>query len=153
MLNIGDKAPDFTLPDQNGDNVSLKNYSGRKVVLWFFPKASTPGWTTEGQGFRDESSQFEQKNIAVIGMSADSVKRQKNVCDKESFSFPILSDQTKEVLKAYGAWGMKKMYGREYEGIYRYTYIIDENGVIEKAFSKVSTKTHAQDVLAELNNI
>jgi peroxiredoxin Q/BCP len=86
-------------------------------------------------------------------MSADSVKRQKNFCDKESFSFPILSDETKEVLKAYGAWGMKKMYGREYEGIYRYTYIIDENGLIEKAFSKVSTKTHAQDVLAELNNI
>ena len=147
MLNIGDKAPDFTLPDQNGDNVSLKNYSGRKVVLWSFTKASTPGWTTEGQGFRDESSQFEQKNIAVIGMSADSVKRQKNFCDKESFSFPILSDETKEVLKAYGAWGMKKMYGREYEGIYRYTYIIDENGVVEEVIIKVDTKNHTSQIL------
>jgi|TARA_Y100001970_G_scaffold250711_1_gene322729 peroxiredoxin Q/BCP len=83
-------------------------------------------------------------------MSADSVQRQKNFCDKQSFNFPILSDENKDVLKSYGVWGTKKMYGREYEGIYRYTYIIDENGMIEKAFSKVTTKTHAQDVLAEL---
>jgi len=150
MLNAGDKAPDFSLSDQNGENVSLKNFSGKKVVLWFFPKASTPGWTTEGQGFRDEFQNFEKKNVAIIGMSADSVQRQKNFCDKQSFNFPILSDENKDVLKSYGVWGTKKMYGREYEGIYRYTYIIDENGMIEKAFSKVTTKTHAQDVLAEL---
>ena len=83
-------------------------------------------------------------------MSADSIKRQKNFCDKESFDFPILSDENKTILKDYGAWGIKKMYGREYEGIYRYTYVIDEKGIIEKAYEKVSVRTHAKDVLAEL---
>ena len=83
-------------------------------------------------------------------MSADSIKRQKNFCDKESFDFPILSDENKTILKDYGAWGIKKMYGRKYEGIYRYTYVIDEKGIIEKAYEKVSVKTHAKDVLAEL---
>ena len=150
MLNVGDKAPDFNLPDQNGNNVSLKSFSGKKVVLWFFTKESTPGWTTEGQGFRDEFKNFEKKNVAIIGMSADSVQRQKNFCDKQNFSYPVLSDESKNVIKSYGAWGLKKMYGREYEGIYRYSYIIDENGLIEKVFSKVPAKPHAQDVLAEL---
>ena len=150
MLEVGQKAPDFTLPDQNGDDVSLSNFSGKKVVLWFFPKASTPGWTIEGQGFRDELSNFKKKNVVVLAMSADSSKKQKNFCDKESFDFPMLSDENKSILKDYGAWGTKKMYGREYEGIYRYTYVINEKGFVEKAYEKVSVKTHAKDVLAEL---
>ena len=150
MLEVGQKAPDFILPDQNGNDISLSDFSGNKVVLCFFPKASTPGWTIEGQGFRDELKNFKKKNVVVLGMSADSIKRQKNFCDKESFDFPILSDENKTILKDYGAWGIKKMYGREYEGIYRYTYVIDEKGIIEKAYEKVSVKTHAKDVLAEL---
>ena len=150
MLEVGQKAPDFILPDQNGNDISLSDFSGNKVVLWFFPKASTPGWTIEGQGFRDELKNFKKKNVVVLGMSADSIKRQKNFCDKESFDFPILSDENKTILKDYGDWGIKKMYGREYEGIYRYTYVIDEKGIIEKAYEKVSVKTHAKDVLAEL---
>ena len=150
MLEVGQKAPDFTLPDQNGDDVSLSNFSGKKVVLWFFPRASTPGWTIEGQGLRDELSNFKKKNVVVLAMSADSSKKQKNFCDKESFDFPMLSDENKSILKDYGVWGTKKMYGREYEGIYRYTYVIDEKGIIEKAYEKVSVKTHANDVLAEL---
>ena len=150
MLEVGQKAPDFILPDQNGNDISLSDFSGNKVVLWFFPKASTPGWTIEGQGFGDELKNFKKKNVVVLGMSADSIKRQKNFCDKESFDFPILSDENKTILKDYGAWGIKKMYGREYEGIYRYTYVIDEKGIIEKAYEKVSVKTHAKDVLAEL---
>ena len=150
MLEVGQKAPDFILPDQNGNDISLSDFSGNKVVLWFFPKASTPGWTIEGQGFRAELKNFKKKNVVVLGMSADSIKRQKNFCDKESFDFPILSDENKTILKDYGAWGIKKMYGREYEGIYRYTYVIDEKGIIEKAYEKVSVKTHAKDVLAEL---
>ena len=91
-----------------------------------------------------------KKNIVVLAMSADSTKKQKNFCDKESFDFPMLSDENKSILKDYGAWGTKKMYGREYEGIYRYTYVIDEKGFVEKAYEKVSVKTHAKDVLAEL---
>ena len=150
MLEVGQKAPDFSLPDQNGNDVSLSDFSGKKVVLWFFPKASTPGWTIEGQGFRDELNNFKKKNIVVLAMSADSTKKQKNFCDKESFDFPMLSDENKSILKDYGAWGTKKMYGREYEGIYRYTYVIDEKGFVEKAYEKVSVKTHAKDVLAEL---
>ena len=150
MLEVGQKAPDFILPDQTGNDISLSDFSANKVVLWIFPTASTPGWTIEGQGFRDELKNFKKKNVVVLGMSADSIKRQKNFCDKESFDFPILSDENKTILKDYGAWGIKKMYGREYEGIYRYTYVIDEKGIIEKAYEKVSVKTHAKDVLAEL---
>ncbi len=151
MLEVGQQAPEFSLPDQNGNKISLDNYSDKKIILWFFPKASTPGWTFEGQGFRDELSKFQNKNISVIGMSADSVKRQKNFCEKEKFNYPILSDETKETLKAYGAWGIKKMYGREYEGIIRCSFLIDEKGVIEKVYTKVRTKSHAQDILAEMD--
>lgn len=150
MLEVGSKAPDFTLPDQDGNDVSLSVLSGQKVVLWFFPKANTPGWTIEGQGFRDEFQTFQDKNVAIIGMSADSVQKQKNFCEKFNFPFPLLADESKETIQAYGAWGKKKLYGREYEGIFRYTYIIDEVGTIAKAYEKVSVKTHAQDVLQEI---
>ena len=130
MLKIGDKAPDFTLLDSDENSVSLSDFKGQSVVLWFFPRASTPGWTNEGLGFRDEFKKFKDKNIAIIGMSADSTKKQKNFCEKQSFPFLLLSDESTNVLKAYDAWGLKKMYGREYEGIYRITYVIDEDGTI-----------------------
>lgn len=151
MLNIGDEAPDFTLLDGDENKVTLSNFRGQKVVLWFFPRASTPGWTNEGKGFRDEFKKFKDKNIVVLGMSADSTKKQKNFCEKQSFPFPLLSDQSTDVLKAYDAWGIKKMYGREYEGIYRITYVIDEDGKIINAYSKVSVKTHALDILQDLD--
>ena len=149
MLTAGQKAPDFTLHNQDGEEVSLRQFLGQKVVLWFFPKASTPGCTVEGQGFRDELAKFEAKNMVILGMSADSVKRQKNFCVKQQFTYPLLSDPDQSTLKAYGAWGLKKMYGKEYEGIMRCTYVIDESGLIEKVYSKVKTKTHASDVLAD----
>ena len=151
MLKIGDKAPDFTLLDSDENSVSLSDFKGQRVVLWFFPRASTPGWTNEGQGFRDEFKKFKDKNIAIIGMSADSTKKQKNFCEKQSFPFLLLSDESTNVLKAYDAWGLKKMYGREYEGIYRITYVIDEDGTIINSYSKVSVKTHAVDVLQDLD--
>ena len=150
MLNIGDKAPEFTLLDGDENTVSLSDFKGQKVVLWFFPRASTPGRTNEGQGFRDEFQKFKDKNIVVLGMSADSTKKQKTFCEKQSFPFPLLSDEETNVLKAYDAWGLKKMYGREYEGIYRITYVIDEDGNIINAYSKVSVKTHALDILEDL---
>ena len=150
MLNVGDKAPEFTLFDGDENSVSLSDFKGQKIVLWFYPKASTPGWTIEGQGFRDEFQKFKDQNFIVLGMSADSTKRQKNFCEKQNFPFPLLSDETTDVLKAYDAWGLKKMYGREYEGIYRITYVIDEDGNIINAYSKVSVKTHALEVLEGL---
>ena len=150
MLDISTKAPDFTLPDQNGNNVSLGDFLGKKVVLWFFPKASTPGWTIEGQGFRDELQKFVEKNAVVVGMSADSPKKQKKFCDKQEFQFPMLCDEEKETLRAYSVWGKKKFMGREYDGIFRNTYVIDENGLIEKVYKKINVKTHALDILAEL---
>ena len=151
MLKKGTKAPAFTLDDQGGNSVSLSDFEGQKVLLWFYPKASTPGWTIEGQELRDEFQNFQDKNTVILGMSADSVKAQKNFCDKQSFPFQLLSDPDKSPIQAYEAWGKKKMYGREYEGIFRYSYLIDEKGMIEKAYEKVKVKEHAQEVLADIN--
>ena len=150
MLDVGVKAPDFTLPDGDGPKISLDNFRGKKVVLWFFPKANTPGGITEGQGFRDEYHNFEEKKAVIIGMSADSLNKQKKFCEKQSFEFPMLCDERKDTLKAYGVWGKKKFMGREYEGIFRNTYIIDEKGIIEKVYKKVNVKSHAQDILEDL---
>ena len=150
MLNTGDMAPNFSLMNQDGDLVPLKNLRGKKVLLWFYPKANTPGWTVEGEGLRDEFTKFQENNVEIIGISADSVKAQKSFCGKKNFPFSLLSDESKDTIKAYGAWGFKKFMGREYEGIYRYSYLIDENGTIEQVYSKVKTKTHAKDVLEDL---
>ena len=150
MLDVGEKAPSFTLPDGDGTKISLDNFRGKKVVLWFFPKANTPGWTTEGKGFRDELQKFEEKNVVIIGMSADSPNKQKKFCEKQGFEFPMLCDESKDILQAYGVWGKKKFMGREYEGIFRNTFVIDEKGIIEKAYKKVNVKSHAQDILGDL---
>ena len=153
MLEVGTKAPDFTLPDINEKMVSLSDFTGKKVVLWFFPKASTPGWTVEGKGFRAEFKKFQEKNYIIIGMSADSPARQKMFAENQDFQYPLLCDEEKNVLKVYHAWGIKKMYGREYEGIKRISYLIDEDGNILKAYEKVKTKSHAQDVLSDIEEL
>ena len=153
MLEVGTKAPDFTLPDINEKLISLKNFKGQKVVLWFFPKANTPGWTVEGKGFRAEFKKFKEKNYAIIGMSADPPAKQKKFAEKQEFQYPLLCDEEKNILKAYHAWGIKKLYGREYEGIKRISYLIDEDGKILKAYEKVKTKSHAQDVLADIDDL
>ena len=150
MLKVGDKAPDFTLKNQDENSVSLSDYKNKKVVLWFYPKASTPGWTIEGKGFRDEFQEFEEKNVQILGCSADPPKKQKKFCEKKNFPYFLLSDESKDMLKAYGVWGKKKFMGREYMGISRVTYIIDENGIIEKVYDKVSVKSHAQNILKNL---
>ena len=152
MLKVGDKAPDFTLLDSEGNSISLNNYTGKKIVLWFFPKASTPGWIIEGKGFRDEFQRFKEKNIQIIGCSADSPKKQKKFCDKQGFQYPLLSDENHVMLKDYDVWGKKKFMGREYMGILRITYIIDENGVINKVYEKVKTTSHAKDILNDLGD-
>ena len=150
MLKVEDKAPDFTLPDQDENLVSLADFKGNKVVLWFYPKASTPGWTVEGKGFRDEFQKFEENNIQILGCSADLPKKQKKFCDKQGFQYPLLSDKNHEMLASYEVWGKKKFMGREYMGISRVTYVIDENGMIEKVYEKVNTTSHAKDILNDL---
>ena len=151
MLEAGSKAPDFKLPDINEKMVSLSDFKGKKLVLWFFPKASTSGCTLEGQGFRDDFKKFQDKNYAIIGMSADPPAKQKKFAEQQEFQYPLLCDEEKNVLKAYHAWGIKKMYGREYEGVKRISYLIDEDGKILKAYEKVKTKSHAVDVLKDIN--
>ena len=150
MLKEGSKAPNFSLEDQDGKIVNLTDFKGQKVLLWFYPKASTPGWTIEGQKLRDEFQNFKEKNTVILGMSADSVKSQKNFCSKQDFPFPLLSDIDKITIRAYEAIGIKKMYGREYEGIFRISYLINEDGLIEKVYEKVKPKEHAKEVLEDL---
>ena len=150
MLKVGDKAPDFTLPDQDGNHVSLTDFKDKKIVLWFYPKASTPGWIIEGKGFRDEFHKFEESNLQILGCSADPIKKQKKFCEKHGFKFPLLSDEGHVMLEKYGVWGKKKFMGREYMGVSRVTYIIDENGIIEKVYEKVKTTSHAKDIINDL---
>ena len=150
MLKIDQKAPKFSLPNQDDIVISLKDFKGKKVLLWFFTKANTGGCTREGLGFNDHFKTFEKHNISIIGISKDSINAQKNFCNKNEFKFDILSDTELSVLKKYKAWGLKKMYGREYEGILRISYLIDENGMIEQSYSKVKTATHASDVLESI---
>ena len=151
MLEKGTSAPDFKLDDQDGNPVSLADFKGKKILLWFYPKASTPGCTIEGQEFRDEFQKFQEKNTVILGMSADSVKSQKNFCEKQNFPFSLVSDPEKTTIRKYEAIGLKKMYGREYEGIFRISYLIDENGFIQKTYGKVKPKEHAKEVLEDLD--
>ena len=151
MLEKGTSAPDFKLDDQAGNPVSLADFKGKKILLWFYPKASTPGCTIEGQEFRDEFQKFQEKNTVILGMSADSVKSQKNFCEKQNFPFSLVSDPEKTTIRKYEAIGLKKMYGREYEGIFRISYLIDENGTIQKTYGKVKPKEHAKEVLEDLD--
>ena len=151
MLEKGTSAPDFKLDDQDGNPVSLADFKGKKILLWFYPKASTPGCTIEGQEFRDEFQNFQEKNTVILGMSADSVKSQKNFCEKQNFPFSLVSDPEKTTIRKYEAIGLKKMYGREYEGIFRISYLIDENGLIQKTYGKVKPKEHAKEVLEDLD--
>ena len=150
MLKIGDRAPDFKLPDADENIIALNDFLGKKVVLWFFPKASTPGWMIEGNGFRSEFNKFQEKNIQIIGCSADPPKKQKKFCEKQSFQYPLLCDESHDMLKSYGVWGKKKFMGREYMGITRLTYVINENGIIEKVYEKVKPISHAKDLLKDL---
>lgn len=147
MLKIGDKAPSFQGTDQNGNLVSLDDFKGKKVVLYFYPKANTPGCTSEACNLNDNWDRFQALGYQIIGVSADTVKAQKNFADKYQLKFPLIADTEKTIIKAYGAWGKKSMYGKEYEGIMRYTFIIDENQVITDIITKVDTKNHTSQIL------
>lgn len=146
-LKIGDKAPEFSVKDQDENIINLKDFKGKKVVLFFYPKASTPGCTAEACNLRDNWEQFQAKGYQILGASADSAKKQLNFKNKYELPFPLLADEDKEVINAYGVWGPKKFMGKEYDGINRTTFVIDENGVIEEIITKVKTKDHAAQIL------
>lgn len=146
-LQVGDKAPDFELNDQDGNTISSKDYQGKKYVVFFYPKASTPGCTAEVCNLRDNYTELQQQGFHLLGVSADSERKQKNFKEKHQLPFPLLADENKELINAYGVWGPKKFMGKSYEGIHRTTFIVDESGKIECVISKVKTKDHAAQLL------
>ncbi|CAA0173319.1 thioredoxin-dependent thiol peroxidase [Tenacibaculum maritimum] len=146
-LKIGDKAPNFEAQDEKGNLVKLADYAGKKLVLFFYPKASTPGCTAEACNLRDNYHTFLAKGYAILGVSADSAKRQQNWIDKHELPFPLLADEEKVVINVFGVWGPKKFMGKEYDGIHRTTFVIDEEGKIVDVIQKVKTKEHSNQIL------
>lgn len=144
---LDQQAPQFTTTDQNGDEVSLSDFKGKKVVLYFYPKASTPGCTVQAAGIRDSKAAFAKANTVVLGISPDTAKRLTNFTTKQELNFTLLSDEDHAIAESYGVWALKKFMGKEYIGIHRLTFIIDEEGVLRHIIEKVKTKTHHDDVL------
>ncbi len=150
MIEPGQLAPDFTLHNQDGEDVTLSELRGRPVVLYFYPKADTPGCTTQACGIRDRAAEYEEAGVVVLGVSPDSVKDVKKFHDKQSLNFTLLADEDHSVCERYGVWGEKNMYGKKFWGAQRATFIIDGEGTVAKVFPKVSPKTHDDVVLAAL---
>lgn len=149
-LKAGDNAPSFELQNQNDETVSLTKLQGQKVLVYFYPKASTPGCTVQAKGLRDSMQTFIDKGVEVLGISPDPVKRLAKFVEKESLNFNLLSDEDHAVADAFGVWGLKKFMGKEYDGIHRISFLIDENGKVEEVFNKFKTKDHHEVVLAAI---
>ena len=147
LLEVGDPAPDFKTADQDGERISLKDLRGRKVVLYFYPKDDTPGCTKEACSFRDGFSKFRKRKIEVLGVSADDEKSHKKFAEKYDLPFRLLADTDKEIVRNYGVWGEKSLYGRKFMGINRVTYVIDEKGKIAGVWPKVKPDGHADEIL------
>ena len=146
-LKKGDKAPEFSGKDQDGKSHSLADYKGKKLVVFFYPKANTPGCTAEACDLRDNYERFKANNYELLGVSADNAKAQSNFKNKFEFPFALLADEDKSVIKAFGVWGLKKFMGKEYDGIHRTTFVINEEGIVEEVISDVKTKVHAAQIL------
>ncbi|MBB5636229.1 peroxiredoxin Q/BCP [Pedobacter cryoconitis] len=151
-LKEGQKAPEFTAADQDGNTVSLDQFAGKKVVLYFYPKDDTPGCTAEACDFRDNYQGLKAKDIVVLGVSVDDEKSHQKFAAKHSLPFTLLADTDKKIVEAYGVWGEKNMYGKKYMGTNRTTFVIDENGVIAHIIKKVDTKNSTAQILELLNN-
>jgi peroxiredoxin Q/BCP len=150
MLKIGTKAPAFSLPDQDGKMHSLSDYTGKKVLLYFYPKDDTPGCTTEACNFRDSHAELAAMGLVILGVSKDSIKSHKKFADKFSLPFPLLSDETGEVVEKYESWGKKKFMGREYMGISRNSFLINEEGNIAKVYESVKPAEHVGEVSSDV---
>lgn len=147
-LEVGQKAPDFKGLDQDGNEVKLADFAGKKLILFFYPKDNTPTCTVEVCNLRDNYAALQAAGYALVGVSADTQKKHQNFIAKHSLPFPLLADTELEILNAYGVYGKKKMYGREYDGIFRTTFVIDEQGTLEQVITKVKSKDHAAQILA-----
>lgn len=151
---VGNMAPAFTLKDQDGNKVSLKDFKGKKnVVLYFYPKAMTPGCTVQACGIRDNKKEFDKRDTVVLGVSPDAVERLPRFIEKQDLNFTLLSDEDHKIAEKYGCWGMKKFMGKEFMGLIRTTFIIGKDGRLLKVMDKFKTKTHHEDVLAELDEL
>lgn len=149
-LRSGTLAPSFILPDQEGKTISLSDYLGKYIILYFYPKDDTPGCTKEACAFRDNFSRFKRSGVVILGMSADSTKKHAKFAEKYSLPFTLLADEDKKVVKKYKVWGKKKFMGREYEGIFRVSYLIDPQGIIVKVYPDVKPDEHAEEVLRDI---
>lgn len=147
MLKVGDKVPEFSAKDQDGNTISLTDYKGKKLVVFFYPKANTPGCTAEACNLRDNYKELQSEGFELLGVSADSEKKQASFRKKYEFPFPLLADEDHTVINTFGVWGPKKFMGREYDGIHRTTFVINGDGVVEKVIDKVKTKDHATQLL------
>lgn len=147
MLTIGDKAPNFSLKNQAGEDITLTEFSGKKVVIYFYPKDDTPGCTTESIGFSEKIDEFKKQNTVILGVSADSVESHIKFCNKHNLKVELLSDPNKTMITEYGAWQEKNMYGKKYMGIMRSTYLVDETGVIQNYWPKVKVNGHVDAVI------
>ncbi len=147
-LKIGDKVPEFSTKDQDGNTINLSDYKGKKLIVFFYPKANTPGCTAEACNLRDNYSELQAQGYELLGVSADSEKKQANFKNKFEFPFPLLADEDHTVINTFGVWGPKKFMGRAYDGIHRMTFIVDEKGIISNVIEKVKTKDHAAQILA-----
>jgi peroxiredoxin Q/BCP len=146
-LKKGDTAPDFSGFDQDGKKMQLSDFKGKKLILYFYPKDNTPGCTSEACDLRDNYDMWLSKGYQVVGVSPDSQKSHQKFIEKFDLPFPLIADEDKTIIKAYGAWGPKKLYGREYEGLLRTTFVIDEKSIIQEVFTKVKTKDHTNQIL------
>jgi len=151
QLKIGDKDPVFEGVNQNGEKISLNDFSGKKLILYFYPKDNTPGCTAESCNLNDNYDFWINKGFDVVGVSPDSEKSHQKFIEKYGLKFNLIADTEKEILQVYGAWGEKSMYGKKYMGVLRTTFVIDENGIIQDVFAKVKTKDHTNQIAQSLN--
>lgn len=145
-LKVGDAAPNFSGINEKGETISLSDFEGKKLILFFYPKDNTPGCTAEACNLRDNYSELQAKGFELLGVSPDSPKKHQNFINKFEFPFPLLADTELETIKAFGIWGLKKFMGKEYDGVHRTTFLIDAQGKIAHIFAKVKTKTHAEQI-------
>lgn len=153
MIQAGERAPDFELPSDTGETYALDRLRGQRVVLYFYPKDDTSGCTKEACGFRDALPSFDDRDVVVLGVSPDDLESHERFREKYDLNFPLLADEEGRVARTYGVWGTKKLYGEEYEGVHRRTFIIGPDGIVERAYEKVRPEGHAEEILADLEEL